>query len=87
MLNSLRKKIDQIDTRIVELLLKRYRAVKQISSVKQQNNIPIEDKKREEQALKTLLADCSQSREKRRYIRTILETIQSASKQIQKGNK
>ena len=87
MLNSLRKKIDQIDTRIVELLLKRYRAVKQISSVKQQNNIPVEDKKREEQALKTLLTDCGQSREERRYIRTILETIQSASKQIQKGDK
>lgn len=87
MLNSLRKKIDQIDTRIVELLLKRYRAVKQISSVKQQNNIPVEDKKREEQALKTLLADCGQSREERHYIRAILETIQSASKQIQKEDK
>lgn len=87
MLNSLRKKIDQIDTRIVELLSERYHAVKQIGSVKQQNNIPIEDKKREEQALKTLLTHYSKTQEEKRYIRAILKTIQSKSKHIQKGDR
>lgn len=86
MLNSLRKKIDRIDADIVTLLLDRYRTVKKIGTFKEKNSIPVEDKKREKQALENLLDQYADNHEEKMYIAGILGTIHHVSKRIQKGD-
>ena len=59
-LNSLRNKIDKIDNEIIDLLNDRFNVVKEIGEYKKENNIPVEDKTREEiilQILDTKLSD------------------------------
>lgn len=43
-----RREVDKIDDKLVELLGKRFDVVKEIVSFKKQNDIPIEDKSRED---------------------------------------
>ena len=51
-LTNLRKKIDQVDNQLVPLLAKRIEVVGEIKKFKEQNNLAIEDKQREEKVLK-----------------------------------
>ena len=46
---NLRKRVDQIDTKIMGLLKKRFRIAKRIQEVKKRKNIGTEDKIREKQ--------------------------------------
>ena len=50
-LENLRKQIDIIDTKIVELFSKRFELVKQIGKIKQKNKIPVVDGNRFQQVL------------------------------------
>ena len=47
-LNELRTKIDEIDKEIAKLFNERMNVVKEIKSYKKENNLPIQDPKREE---------------------------------------
>ena len=53
-LNYYRKKIDLIDKKIVELLLLRFKLIKQLSNYKQKNKFKIVDKKREIQVINNI---------------------------------
>ena len=46
-----RKKIDKLDYKLVKIIAKRKRIVEKVKKYKKQNNINLEDKKREEQLL------------------------------------
>ena len=48
-MKDLRKQIDQTDQKIVELLAKRMDLVKEIAKFKKENNLPIQDEKREQE--------------------------------------
>ena len=50
-LNELRNQIDQIDKEMAVLFEKRMKIVKQIGEYKKENNLPILDKKREEEVI------------------------------------
>ncbi|MBD3203164.1 hypothetical protein GF327_02640 [Candidatus Woesearchaeota archaeon] len=50
-LNKLRKDINKIDSKIIKLFSDRFFAAKKIARYKQTNNIPVKDKKREEQLI------------------------------------
>ena len=50
-LNELRNQIDQIDEEMAVLFEKRMKIVKQIGEYKKENNLPILDKKREEEVI------------------------------------
>ena len=52
MINEHRKKIDEIDSQIISLLEERENLVEKIKEIKLKQNIPLEDKEREEQILK-----------------------------------
>jgi len=51
-LYELRKRIDEIDEQIIELLEERLRIAKEIGEIKRELNLPIRDEKREEEVLK-----------------------------------
>ena len=46
-LSSLRKKIDEADLQLLELLAQRLKISREIAEYKRQNNLPIQDRKRE----------------------------------------
>jgi chorismate mutase len=48
-----RKKIDKIDKEIINLLEKRFDIAKKMGEYKRKNNIPLVDKKREEEIFQT----------------------------------
>jgi monofunctional chorismate mutase len=50
-LQKLRKQIDRIDTKIADLLKKRFFKTKKIGEIKKQLNLPIINNKREKQIL------------------------------------
>ena len=50
-LEEYRKKIDVIDTEIVELFVERFEIVKQIGKFKKENNIPVVDNNRFQKVL------------------------------------
>ena len=54
-LNELRNQIDQIDKEMAVLFEKRMKIVKQIGEYKKENNLPILDKKREEEVIERIL--------------------------------
>jgi len=84
MLDNLRNKIDKIDRKLTELLVKRYGLVKEIAYLKHKNNIPIEDKKREKSSIKSLTSNQDLTLSERKYIKNILSSIHDVSKNIQK---
>lgn len=53
-MNDYRKQIDEIDIKMMELFKQRMKVVKQIKQYKEKNNLPIYDKKREEQLIQSL---------------------------------
>ena len=82
-LNSLRNKIDKIDNEIIDLLNDRFDVVKEIGEYKKENNIPVEDKIREEiilQILDTKLSDSPYKEE----IKNIYKELFTQSKNKQK---
>lgn len=79
-----RKKIDEIDKNIINLLSKRLYNVNKIGKIKQQLGIPIGDNTREKEILERLyqMADDSLSS---RQIDLIFNTIFKVAKEIQQG--
>ena len=55
-LNDYRKEIDKIDEQMLQLLEKRLTIVKQIANLKDQQNLPIKDTKRESTILDNVAA-------------------------------
>jgi maltose O-acetyltransferase len=80
-LGSYRKKIDNIDRKIVKLLESRFEAVQKISGFKKTNHIGIEDKKRE---LEVLVNIKKHSESHRKFLAGIFREIIRYSKKLQK---
>lgn len=83
MLNPLRNQIDQIDKKLTALLLERYNVVKEIANVKYKNNLPIEDKEREESSIENLISNLDPTDSQKEYIKDILSAIHKTSKDVQ----
>lgn len=83
MLNSYRKKIDKIDKKISDLLIKRYKVVKAIGDVKQEQNLPVRDYKREEESLRKLLSSKELTESEKQYIAGIFSEIHRISREAQ----
>ena len=73
MLDQPRKKINQIDAKLVKLIEERYECVDEIVRIKTKNNLPTLDTSRESEVLSQLAALI----EKEEYRDSILEIFQS----------
>jgi len=83
MLNKLRKSIDKIDAKIARYLQKRCQIVDKIAYLKQKDNIPIYNKQREENHIKTILEPYKNDDDCKKLINEVFITIYKESRNIQ----
>lgn len=79
-LNDARLKLNDIDDKIKSLFIERMNIVKEIALYKKENNLPIFDKKREEEMKERLSSDTGDLKE---YYLELLDTILKESKKFQ----
>ncbi len=80
-LNLLRKKIDEIDDKLLILLKERLAVSKKIGEIKKKNNMPIYDPVREQEIIEMSIKDFSDE-EKIHAVR-FLRTLMHISKEVQ----
>ena len=80
-LNLLRKKIDEIDDKLLILLKERLAVSKKIGEIKKKNNMPIYDPVREQAIIEMSIKDFSDE-EKIHAVR-FLRTLMHISKEVQ----
>ena len=86
-INNLRQKINEIDSRIIELLKERLDIVKTIGKHKRDNNIPIVDLKREKEIIEKIVEKTKEQGIKDiEEIKAIYRSIISVSRNIQEKN-
>lgn len=78
-LNLLRKKINQIDEQLIELLEKRIEVSKEIGNLKKKKNIAIFDAERE----KEIIEYYTKNSDNKEYIEKFLHTLMDISKEVQ----
>lgn len=82
-LGEIRKRIDQIDRKLVELIEERLEIVKEVALYKKENNMKIFDRKREKEVIDKNLSNVK-NEELKHYIEIILKDIMDSSKEYQK---
>lgn len=80
----LRKKIDQIDDQLVQLVAKRMKIVNKVKNYKKRRNLAITDKNREEQIINRLKLKAKKLNVSIKLIEKIIRLIIKGSKKIQK---
>jgi len=75
-----REGINKIDTKLLSLLKKRFKICKRIGEYKKQNNLPIEDLKREKQIIKSKIKSSNLSE---KFTKELFKIIFKESKSIQ----
>ena len=83
-LETLRKKIDQIDNEIIMLFAKRFSFVKKIGEYKKKHRIQITNKDREEEKLKTLVTKAQTAGISTTFIGTVWQVIFAESYRLEK---
>jgi len=82
-LEHLRSKIDRIDTKLMRLLLKRYRNVKLIGRIKNNARLPVRDREREQGILKKI-KELRTGAGQKKFIKKVYDCIFSASYDVEK---
>lgn len=77
---ELRKQIDEIDSQLIPLLLKRMECSKGVAEYKVKNGIPVLNEKREQEILDNVAAKCGEQGE---AIKTIFSATMDASRALQ----
>lgn len=83
-LTLLRKKIDQIDDQLVQLVAKRMKIVNKVKNYKKRRNLAITDKNREEQIINRLKLKAKKLNVSIKLIEKIIRLIINESKKLQK---
>lgn len=84
-LKRLRKEIDNIDEKILELLEKRMKIVYEVGELKHELEISVEDLNRENEIIQRLTSHSSGELTEKQLIR-IFSSVFKSSKQIQRDN-
>jgi monofunctional chorismate mutase len=79
---KLRQKIDDLDENIIQLLKKRMKISKEVGQLKDQLDLPVEDKRREQQIIDRLLQQAGKNLSEEQLMR-IFTAVFTSSKQIQ----
>ena len=84
MLDDLRKNIDDIDEKLVDLLARRIDVVKKIGELKKQNNLPVVDKNRFNNVLGKVEKTAIQQGLSPDFIKELYEVIHKYSCEVEK---
>ena len=85
-INSLRKKIDELDDQMIDLVVQRLAIAKEIGDIKETNGIEVIDPNRESQIINRITEKLAGTLEKK-DITAIFDPIYSISKRLQKKSK
>ena len=85
-INSLRKKIDELDDQMIDLVVQRLAITKEIGDIKETNGIEVIDPNRESQIINRISEKLAGTLEKK-DITAIFDPIYSISKRLQKKSK
>ena len=85
-INSLRKKIDELDDQMIDLIVQRLAIAKEIGDIKETNGIEVIDPNRESQIINRISEKLAGTLEKK-DITAIFDPIYSISKRLQKKSK
>ena len=80
---ELRQQIDDLDEEIIRFLKKRMRISKEVGKLKQELDIPVEDKNRENEIIDRLTQQAGKNLSEEQLIR-IFTAVFKSSKQVQK---
>ena len=78
-----REELDEIDNQIIQLFEKRMDVIKDVTTYKNANNLPIYDEKREKVMLENNVKKCKNT-QYQKYYKTVLIGFLTASKELQK---
>ena len=81
-LEGLRNRIDQLDEEIIQLLKKRMGISKEVGKLKEELDIPVEDKGREQEIIDRLTQKAGRNLSEEQLIR-IFTAVFKSSKQVQ----
>lgn len=81
-MDNYRKVIDDLDNKIMSLLVDRLQVVKDVGLYKKQNNIPVFDKKREQKIFEKIDSKFGKE-EERQFVRTIYTKLLVETKKAQ----
>lgn len=85
MLKTTRKEIDEIDTKILALLVQRLELCKKLGEYKRNNNLPIQNKEREKQVLKQRTQKFKElGFDDEKFVQELFELIMKKSRKVQK---
>lgn len=79
-LTSLRKKVENVDKKIIKLLIERFRLTQQIQDIKRESGLPLLQKKREQTLLKSHLLLAKQHSLDRSLVKEIFSLVFSYAK-------
>ena len=85
-LKKLRKEIDDIDSKILQLIEQRMKVVCEVGNLKKDLEISVEDLTREKEIIQRLTSNSSKNLTEKQLIR-IFSAVFKSSKQIQRDNK
>lgn len=84
-LRQAREEIDNIDNEIIQLVAKRLSIAKEIAKIKKKNNLPVENKQREEEVIKNAINNLkANGYDDAKFAKAIYEVIMEKSREIQK---
>ncbi|MCO4781713.1 MAG: chorismate mutase [Candidatus Cloacimonetes bacterium] len=83
-LDTKRKEISELDTMLIQILLKRLSLCQDVAYIKMDLELPILNKGREDQILTQVMRQCEQDPHLKIYVSDILKQVMNASKRLQK---
>ncbi|MBU2637899.1 MAG: chorismate mutase [Nanoarchaeota archaeon] len=84
-LKQAREEIANIDKAIIELIARRLSIAKEIAKIKKDNNLPIQDKGREEEVIQNAVKSLKeQGYDDPEFVKALYTLIMKKSKEIQK---
>lgn len=84
-IDSLRSRIDKLDTKIIRLLKRRFKTVEKLSTFKKQEGLPIKDALREERMHKSIAKKAESFHLNPIFTKKLFNLILDESKKLQKN--
>ena len=84
-LQEYRKKIDALDEQLLELVVKRLKICQEIAKYKQENKLPIQNKKREQELIKNRIEKLKElGFDDQEFVQELFELIMKKSREVQR---
>ena len=82
-LEKMRRKLDEVDSSLVENISKRFKIVVEIAEYKKKNNMAVKDENREEEIMKRLKEKAQKNKIDFKIIKKVFEILIKESRELQ----